>query len=394
MPVNIDPLRHNRLARVMMEASSIAIVLSNTREIIEAINHVAEQWFGYPEKELVSQPLNLILESNVASDDASHTSCRLAQPSDSQLSQPSLQRGRRRDGSSFLVHSTRYPLSSDWGETRWINLIDVCRDPNGSEESTDGPPAVGHLIEGERLAAVLQMANGLAHESSNALQRAQSCLDLLRLDLTHRGELLELTDQIKTALNDLHRNHEEVKHYAAPIVLKRSPVNLAELCQAQFDELMMETPGKLPPVTLQIDVLDHPSQEPHSNSSDPQPCRPNLDANRIGEVFRRVLDNAIQASPPGGRIEFQCDCSPPVEMLPPEWTSNEASPMLLRFRDHGSGLSEEVQRRMFEPFFTTKQRGAGLGLSVCRRIIKAHCGGIEAKNHPDGGTVIQITLPT
>jgi PAS domain S-box-containing protein len=391
--VKIDPLRHNRLARVMMEASPVAIVLSNTREIIEATNHVTEKWFGYSEKELVNQPLNLILESELPSDDASHTSCRLAQLSDSQFGQPTLQRGRRRDGSTFLIHSTRYPLTSDWGETRWINLIDVCQDPIRSEESTDHPPAAGHLIEGERLAAVLQMANGLAHESSNALQRAQSCLDLLRLDLTHRGELLELTDQIKTALIDLHRNYEEVKHYAAPIVLKRSPVDLAELCQSKFDELVPASSDALQSVTLEIDILERELRKSDQEPENASLGLVNVDAFRIGEVLRRLLENAIQASPSGGRIDFQCDCSPSVETLPPDWNSSDTPPILLRVRDHGCGLTEEVQHRMFEPFFTTKQRGAGLGLSVCRRIVKAHGGTIEAANHPDGGTVVQIILP-
>jgi len=62
-------------------------------------------------------------------------------------------------------------------------------------------------------------------------------------------------------------------------------------------------------------------------------------------------------------------------------------------RDHGIGLSEEAALRKFEPFFTTKQQGTGLGLPVCRRIVEAHDGTIEATNHPDGGVVARIKLP-
>ncbi|KLU05246.1 two-component signal transduction [Rhodopirellula islandica] len=393
MHIEIDPLRNNRLARVMMEASPVAIVLSNTSGVIEAINHVAEGWFGYEEKELISQKLDLILEVDSTSDDASHTSCRPARSSDLERRQPTLRRGHRRDGSSFLAQTSVFPLTSDWGETRWINLIDVCRDQAGVEDADVNPPAVDHLIEGERLAAVLQMATGLAHESSNALQRAQSCLDLLRLDLTHRGELLELTDQIKVALNDLHRNHEEVKHYAAPIVLKRSPVNLNELCQQQFKKLVQPIAEECPRMWIEIAAGEAESQPSKVDSKADTCPLVHLDVNRIGEVLRRVLENAIHASSPGGRIAFECDCSPSTESLSSEWKSIDASPILLRVRDHGSGLTEEVQTRMFEPFFTTKQRGAGLGLSVCRRIVKAHGGTIAAANHPDGGTVVQIILP-
>jgi signal transduction histidine kinase len=69
---------------------------------------------------------------------------------------------------------------------------------------------------------------------------------------------------------------------------------------------------------------------------------------------------------------------------------------LVRMRDTGPGLSEAVLSRVFEPFFTTKEvgKGTGLGLSITYGIIQDHSGQIRAENHPQGGAVFTVELPT
>jgi two-component system sensor kinase FixL len=61
--------------------------------------------------------------------------------------------------------------------------------------------------------------------------------------------------------------------------------------------------------------------------------------------------------------------------------------------DRGSGLPEGVAQRLFEPFVTTKERGMGIGLSICRTIIRDHGGSIEAAAHPEGGAIFRVRLP-
>lgn len=62
-------------------------------------------------------------------------------------------------------------------------------------------------------------------------------------------------------------------------------------------------------------------------------------------------------------------------------------------RDHGTGLTPEVQAHLFDPFFTTKPQGLGLGLSICRTIVESHGGRLWATNEPDGGLSMRLTLP-
>jgi two-component system sensor kinase FixL len=61
--------------------------------------------------------------------------------------------------------------------------------------------------------------------------------------------------------------------------------------------------------------------------------------------------------------------------------------------DTGSGLSPDIRARLFEPFVTSKPSGLGIGLSICRVIVEAHGGQLQADNNPGGGTVFRFTLP-
>jgi two-component system, LuxR family, sensor kinase FixL len=61
--------------------------------------------------------------------------------------------------------------------------------------------------------------------------------------------------------------------------------------------------------------------------------------------------------------------------------------------DTGPGLSPEIRAKLFQPFVTTKAGGLGIGLSICRVIIEAHGGKLEAHDNPGGGTIFRFTIP-
>jgi two-component system, LuxR family, sensor kinase FixL len=353
------PIRQNRLANLLIEASPVSVVLTNTEETIEVVNRVTEDWFGYRESELIGKKWETLFPADSMSGGVSQSACYLSQLRDPDPGQSWEIMGRRKNGSTFSVRVTLHPLVTVSGDMILANVMTAHESDSIHEKR----------IAGERLAAVLEMASGLAHESRNALQRARSCLDLLELDLANNPELLQLTDRIRTALTDLRDNYEEVKDYATPIVLKRAVASLSQLCQASFDELACKHSDRSSSLRIRI----HPWDD----------CVW-IDASRMKQVFLQVFENAMVASPRRGEIFVNCR-----RVLTAGHSSLE-----MTIRDYGSGLTEEVAQRMFEPFFTTKQQGTGLGLAVCRRIIEAHGGTIEAANHPDGGAVLRIVLPT
>ncbi|GAB5403027.1 MAG: ATP-binding protein [Aureliella sp.] len=241
---------------------------------------------------------------------------------------------------------------------------------------TELDDAQAQLVQAERLAAIGQMVTGLAHESRNALQRARGCLDLLELDLEKQNEQLDLVNRIRRSLGDLQRNYEEVRSYAAPIILQREWTNICDCIRLAFADLECEHPGSGHELSI---TPDNPPDSVAVNL---------IDRHRIVQVFRNVIDNAMAASPAGTKISVHIR----------QQQTGTVTWQCIDISDQGSGMSTETQTRLFEPFYTTKQSGTGLGMAICRRIIDEHQGTISAQSRVDetdgaNGTTIQIQLP-
>ena len=224
------------------------------------------------------------------------------------------------------------------------------------------------LLQSERLAAIGQMMTGLAHESRNALQRSQACLEMIALDVQHMPETLEMVEDAQKAQDYLHHLYEEVRGYAAPIKLKRERCHLGELLDEVWLQLAIVREGRKAHLNQEENGLDLCCE---------------VDRQSVGQVFRNILENALSA------------CPDPVE-LRARWSeaeTNGRTAVLISLRDNGPGLTLEARRKIFEPFFTTKTQGTGLGMAIAKRIVEAHGGQIELGPDSVRGAEIQIRLP-
>jgi len=96
-------------------------------------------------------------------------------------------------------------------------------------------------------------------------------------------------------------------------------------------------------------------------------------------ALANVLRNAVQASPPGARVEAS--------------VSRERDRRVFTVRDHGPGFLPGQIAQLFDPFYTTRATGTGLGLAVAQRMVRLHGGTIRAENVPDGGARVRISIP-
>jgi signal transduction histidine kinase len=225
------------------------------------------------------------------------------------------------------------------------------------------------LRQSERLASIGQMVTGLAHESRNLLQRSHACLETLILDIEDRPEALKLAHRIEAALDHLHVLYEEVRNFAAPIVLELEQVDLARALMTAWQHLESYGEGH----SVKIHAGDFASGIWTVRG----------DRSRIDQIFTNVLQNAVDACRAANSDSITCafrrlESDNGVEVV---------------IEDTGCGISLESHKAL-EPFVTTKPKGTGLGLAITKRILDAHGGSIRLENAPTRGARVTITLPT
>ncbi|MCX7898441.1 MAG: HAMP domain-containing histidine kinase [Rhodocyclaceae bacterium] len=102
------------------------------------------------------------------------------------------------------------------------------------------------------------------------------------------------------------------------------------------------------------------------------------DRKAIVGALANLIENALSATPQGGRVEA--------------WVEVDEERIRFGVRDTGAGMGPEVLERLFEPFFTTRSEGTGLGLAIARAVARAHGGGIEAQSAPGEGSTFVFSL--
>jgi len=224
----------------------------------------------------------------------------------------------------------------------------------------------GELRQAERLASLGILAGGLAHNINNRLTSLKTFFDLI----PQRFDDPYFRDQfLKTCQMDLEKIAllvHELTRYAFAEGANRVVQPLTELIMRAIGHLDDEVHRK------QLRIRTEFAEIP------PLP----LDPEGVKQLFINLLKNAIQASPVGGEIVV----SVAVE-------SQGEPEVVVRVRDHGPGLPQEMRDRIFDPFFTTKDTGLGIGLYLCHKIASLHRGRIEAGDPVGGGAEFRVYLP-
>ena len=229
---------------------------------------------------------------------------------------------------------------------------------------TERKLAEARVLQAERLAAIGQMIAGLAHESRNAFQRVQACLEMLELDLEEQQDSLELIQRAQKALDHLHYLYEEVRNYAAPLRLNKSVANLPDVWRETWANLEIQRHGK------QIELIEELSTASPLVS---------VDQHAFEQVFRNLFENGIAACPDQGVIR--------VKLANATLAGENA--LRVTVTDTGPGFNPVALTQVFDPFFTTKSKGTGLGMAITKRIVEAHAGTITLGNSNQGA---QVTL--
>ena len=231
---------------------------------------------------------------------------------------------------------------------------------------------------GETLAAAGRMAVGLAHEVRNPLGAIRGAVQLLRREIGTDSRLAEYTDVLLTEVDRVNRIIESLLDLARPIQLRAVPLNLHQLLERVT--LLSEESARERSVTL-IRRYD-PSLPPILGDED-----------RLLQVFHNLVRNGLDAMERGGRLTLTTRVSLNPLFGKMDLGAGQRSMVEAQVTDEGAGIPEAIRARIFDPFFTTKDKGLGLGLSICHRILEEHRGAIQVESAPGRGTSVTCFLP-
>lgn len=249
------------------------------------------------------------------------------------------------------------------------------------------------LLRSEQLAIAGQMAAGMAHELRNPLMPIKV---LVQSALARPGEPSLKRHQLQMMNEELLRLEESLQaflDFARPPDLVKARLNAADVLYQAVD--LIAPKAVLHEVEVHVVV---PERKTYIDG----------DSKQLRQVLLNLMLNALDAIGEGGLIELHLGVGPQrnvvagaAELPDSEQdalratgpTPSAPTMFFIRISDNGPGLSEDVLPRIFEPFVTTRDTGTGLGLALCRQIIRAHGGEIHAANRPRGGAEFLIELP-
>ncbi len=220
------------------------------------------------------------------------------------------------------------------------------------------------LIRKERLAAVGELAGGVAHEIRNPLAGIGGALAMLAREMPADADTQEVMREIKKQIHRMERLVQDLLAYARPGMVQPEWVDVHAILKQAVGSITQRQ--ALPKVEF---VLDLDSDIP-AIYADPRD---------LEHAFGNLLLNAVQAIPEEGTVEVR--------------TRRAGGSVQISIRDDGVGMSGDVRDKIFEPFFTTKARGTGLGLSLVRRAVENYDGEIRVDSAPGEGSAFVFTLP-
>ena len=222
-------------------------------------------------------------------------------------------------------------------------------------------------VEKEKSAMLEEMATALAHEIRNPLGSIKGAGQYLKSE-TANPEDQKLLDVIIEETDRLNGVVSKFMNYAKPYAVHPRLQDINPIVEKAVS--IVRAHDQAANVRVETDL--HPSLTPV-----------HVDGEQMIQVILNIAFNGIEAMPEGGTLAIRTS----------KIESEEGDAVAVSIRDSGKGIGREEMKNIFKPFFTTKKRGVGLGLAICRRIIRNHGGQIRAKSIPGQGTVFFIRIP-
>jgi signal transduction histidine kinase len=231
-----------------------------------------------------------------------------------------------------------------------------------------------HKIQAaERLAAVGEVAAGLAHEVKNPLAGIKVAIDVLKNELQLTQEDKEIFLRVINEINRIDSLLKNLLNYAKPLKPQPDFFNLHDILNVTLKnaEYIIKSPGEASRASKEICIVKEYAADIGTISADP---------GQVQQIILNLVLNAVDAIVDKGTITVK--------------TMKTTDGMVqIAVSDTGRGIAPDKIMQVFHPFFSTKSKGNGLGLAICKRLVEQHLGTISVSNNPEGGVTFVVTLP-
>ena len=361
--------RGDVLFQAVVEAALDPIVVIDRTGAIRSVNQATERVFGYSAAEIAGRNVAILMPAPFAGEHDRYIGNYLRTGEKKIIGIGRDVSGRRKDGSIF-------PMYLAVGETRVegeVIFVGIIRDLTEREAAGRRIQHLqAELLHTSRLSVMGQMASTMAHELNQPLTAVMNYLEAARHLLRNDPQSAErVSGLMGRAVAQAERAGEvirKLRQFVSKGETDRRPESLNKLVEEALAlalvgarqagvRVALDLDPKLPPVVV--------------------------DGVQIQQVVLNLVRNAVEAMEATERRELTI-------------TTRAVSPkniVEVSIADSGPGIAAEIADRLFQPFVTTKKGGMGLGLSICREIIEAHYGRLDAMPNPAGGTVFRLTLP-
>jgi PAS domain S-box-containing protein len=358
--------------RALLDSASQGVVAVNESGRMVLVNAKTEEMFGYTRKELLGQPLEVLLPERYRTEHGEHLQHYFASPRTRVMGLGLDLWGRSKNGNEFPLE-----VSLSWVEQGGSRLaMALITDITERKRAEEG------LRQAQKLESLGLLAGGVAHDFNNLLVGVIGNASLAQEMLSPNHPAAELLDGVlKTGEQAAHLTRQMLA-YSGKGKFVVEPLDLSALIPEMCGLVQPSLPKK---ITLSLN---------------PDPDLPAIEADRgqVQQIFMNLALNAGEAiGSHDGLISVRTyveEVDEPYLRLHPEAAAlRPGKYVCLEVRDTGCGMDEATKARIFDPFFTTKFTGRGLGLAAVAGIVRGHKGAITVSSAVGKGTCFTVLFP-
>jgi PAS domain S-box-containing protein len=338
--------------RTLFESAGTGLVILDPHNQFRLVNHAFESLSGYSRDELVGKMSFFQFFSG-------KTQLPLLYAEDG-------------DGSEAAARNREFLLQDRHGNQRHVHIL-TDRIPGSSDllvsliDMTRERELERRLFKSEELASIGELSAGIAHEIRNPLVAITTSVSLLKDETELSADGRQVLDVVKEETDHLAAIVDDFLKFARP---KKTVLRSEDLNRLVKDVIRRHREMGRKDIRWEEEYDDRLPEIP-------------LDRHQFQQVITNLTLNALDAMPGGGTLTFRTRLD----------DRTDRPRAALTVLDTGAGIPESDRTKIFQPFYSTKEKGTGMGLAICRRIVTEHDGEIFVESEPDRGAAFTVSLP-